>query len=342
MKRPTALGVIIPALAIGFLTVAASGVFAQDPPKGGGERPAGGGGQTGGGGVAPRNESGSVSRGGDGAPPSVSFGSSGGGSSSGGGGGSTGSSGGVATPRGSGWNGRNSANDGSSGAAREARPRDAGGFSRSLTDDQASGRVRSGGGGSSAETEVPWYSRSRSGNPSTGTVANRGDVPVISPPGGGGYYPYPGYGGEYYNGGYYSYNNCYYAGFNCYGSPWGYGGFGLGYFFYNPFGWNYGSYGYGGFGGYGDYGGGFGGGGYSQQPMGSLRLKVKPSTASVYVDGYYAGRVDDFDNPFQKLAIALGVHKIEISAPGYRPLIVEFNIRDWDTMRYEGRLEPIR
>jgi len=165
-------------------------------------------------------------------------------------------------------------------------------------------------------------------------------VPVITPPGGGGYYPgypgYPGYGGGYYNDGFYYYNNCYYPYYNCYGNPWGYGAYGLGYFFYSPFGWNYGSY------GYGDYGGGGYGGGYSQQPTGSIRLKVKPNTASVYVDGYFAGRVDDFDGVFQKLAIALGVHKIEISAPGYSPLIVEVNIRDWDTMTYEGRLEPIR
>jgi hypothetical protein len=171
-------------------------------------------------------------------------------------------------------------------------------------------------------------------------------VPVSGGGGGGGYYPgYPGYGGGYYNGGYYNggyYNNCYYGGYNCYGSPWGYGAYGLGYFYYNPFGWNYGSYGYGGYDGYGDYGGGYGGGGYSQQPTGSIRLKVKPNTASVYVDGYFAGRVDDFDGVFQKLSIALGVHKIEISAPGYSPLIVEVNIRDWDTMTYEGRLEPIR
>jgi hypothetical protein len=176
-------------------------------------------------------------------------------------------------------------------------------------------------------------------------------VPVISPPGGGGYYPgypdgYPGYGIGYYSG----YNNCYYGyyggSYNCYGSPWGYGGFGLGYFYYNPFWWSYGSYGYGaaygsGGGGYGDYGSG-GGVGLSPQPTGSIRLKVKPNTASVYVDGYYAGRVDDFDGTFQKLAIALGVHKIEISAPGYRPLIVEVNILDWNTMTHEGRLEPIR
>jgi len=89
-------------------------------------------------------------------------------------------------------------------------------------------------------------------------------------------------------------------------------------------------------------GGGGGGGTYGGQQMGSIRLKVKPSSASVYVDGYYAGTVDDFDNSFQKLSVALGTHRIEVSAPGYRPLIIEIDVRDFDTINYQGQLEPIR
>jgi hypothetical protein len=166
----------------------------------------------------------------------------------------------------------------------------------------------------------------------------RPDVPVSGAPGGGvGYYPgypgyYPGYPG--YGAGYGGYYDCFYYPYNC-GNPWGYGAFGLGYFYLNPFGWNYGDYA-----GWG--GGGGGGGSYGGQQMGSIRLKVKPSNAAVFVDGYYAGTVDDFDNSFQKLSIALGKHRIEISAPGYQPLIVEMDIVDFDTINYEGRLEPIR
>jgi hypothetical protein len=164
----------------------------------------------------------------------------------------------------------------------------------------------------------------------------RPDVPVGAPPGGGiGYYPgyqiyYPGYPGGGFGGWY----DCYYYPYGC-GSSWGYGAFGLGYFYLNPFGWNYGDYA-----GWG--GGGGGGGSYGGQQMGSIRLKVKPSNAAVFVDGYYAGTVDDFDNSFQKLSVALGKHRIEISAPGYQPLIVEMDVVDFDTITYEGRLEPIR
>jgi hypothetical protein len=144
-----------------------------------------------------------------------------------------------------------------------------------------------------------------------------------------------------------------------YGYPecYGWGGYGMGYFFYNPFGWNfyggcgspglgmgYGSMGYGSF---GDASGGYGGGGgyggyYNQKPSGALRLKVKPDNARVYVDGYFAGTVDSFDGTFQKLIMERGKHKIEISAAGYTPLIFDVDIREYETTTYEGRLEPIK
>ena len=49
---------------------------------------------------------------------------------------------------------------------------------------------------------------------------------------------------------------------------------------------------------------------------GDLRLKVTPREAAVYVDGYYAGIVDDFDGFFQRLTVEVGPHVIEIDAPG--------------------------
>ena len=36
-------------------------------------------------------------------------------------------------------------------------------------------------------------------------------------------------------------------------------------------------------------------------PESDLRINVKPREASVYVDGYFAGRVEDFDGAFQRL-----------------------------------------
>jgi len=353
MKRTSAFGVFVVALAVVFVTASGPGAFAQDP-KGGG----GGGGQGGGGGAAPRGGGGGGdtggARGGGGmssapAPssPGGSSGGSSGGSVWGGGGMSGGGSGSMAVPRGA---GRTNAaggerqpgvagprGNGGGGVIREGRPSDGSAYGRSRTDDQMSERVRPGSGTSGVESSVPWYSRPRGSNPVTGTAVPRTDAPVTNPPiGGGGYYPgypgyypgYPGYGG-YWNG----YYDCAYYPYGC-GNPWGYGAFGLGYFYFNPFAWNYGDY--------ANWGGGGGGGSYSGQPMGSIRLKVKPNTASVYVDGYYAGTVDSFDNAFQKLAVGLGSHRIEISEPGYQPLVFEINVEDFETIVYEGRLEPIR
>ena len=348
MKPTTAFGVFVVALAVVFVTASGPGAFAQDP-KGGG----GGGGQGGGGGAAPRGgggggDTGGARGGGMSSPaPSSSGGSSGGsggGSVWGGGSTSGGSSGTMAVPRGA---GRTNAAGGErqpgvagprgsgGGGVREGRPADGSSSGRSRTDDQMSDRARPGSGTSGVESSVPWYSRPRGSNPVTGTAVPRTDAPTGGGGGGtGGYYPYPGYPGYPGYGGYWNgYYDCSYYPYGC-GNPWGYGAFGLGYFYFNPFAWNYGDY--------ANWGGGGGGGSYSGQPMGSVRLKVKPNTASVYVDGYYAGNVDSFDNAFQKLAIGLGSHRIEISEPGYQPLIFELNVQDYDTIVYEGRLEPIR
>jgi len=49
-----------------------------------------------------------------------------------------------------------------------------------------------------------------------------------------------------------------------------------------------------------------------------LRLKATPDDAAVYVDGFYAGLVDDFDGVFQGLPLPPGGHRLRIYRPGYR------------------------
>jgi hypothetical protein len=56
---------------------------------------------------------------------------------------------------------------------------------------------------------------------------------------------------------------------------------------------------------------------------GDVRLQVRPRHAAVYVDGYYAGEVDDFDGVFQRLTLEVGPHEIELSAPGFEPQFFE-------------------
>ncbi len=98
--------------------------------------------------------------------------------------------------------------------------------------------------------------------------------------------------------------------------PYGYGAFGLGYFYYDPFYWGA-AYGYPAYAPFRGYGYGY--------PTGELRLDVAPRNAEVYVDGYYAGVVDDFDGVFQSLELEEGTYHIEIVEPGFAPL--KFDVR---------------
>lgn len=52
----------------------------------------------------------------------------------------------------------------------------------------------------------------------------------------------------------------------------------------------------------------------------SVRIEVKPKQAKVYVDGYYAGIVDDYDGTFQRLHVPPGNHLITVYLEGYRSI----------------------
>lgn len=57
-------------------------------------------------------------------------------------------------------------------------------------------------------------------------------------------------------------------------------------------------------------------------PLLEVRCEVKPESATVLVDGYYAGRVDDFDGFFQRLKLTPGKHTLTFRNPGYVPYSV--------------------
>lgn len=57
-----------------------------------------------------------------------------------------------------------------------------------------------------------------------------------------------------------------------------------------------------------------------------IRLQVKPKNAAVYVDGYYAGVVDDFDGFFQRLRIPPGEHDLTLYLEGYRTIHQHVNL----------------
>jgi hypothetical protein len=46
----------------------------------------------------------------------------------------------------------------------------------------------------------------------------------------------------------------------------------------------------------------------------------------VYVDGYYAGIVDDFDGDNKHLNLTAGVHQVEIRVNGQQPVAFDVNV----------------
>ena len=54
---------------------------------------------------------------------------------------------------------------------------------------------------------------------------------------------------------------------------------------------------------------------------GRLRLEVLPGDAEVYVDGVYAGHVEQFDGVSPHARLAPGGHRIEVRAEGYRDVV---------------------
>lgn len=120
--------------------------------------------------------------------------------------------------------------------------------------------------------------------------------------------------------------------------PYAYGGFGLGYFYYDPFWSPWGPWGaWGAWGGgypYGYYGGGH------QDDFGRVRLDVRgPRDAQVLVDGYYAGTLDDFDGAFQGIELEGGTYRIEVEADGYERLTFDTRVTDGRKITLHGALK---
>jgi hypothetical protein len=120
-------------------------------------------------------------------------------------------------------------------------------------------------------------------------------------------------------------------------------GFGFGWYpFYNP--WYPGWYGYGWYPPYG-YGYPF----YPYYPYGyamdmltaSVRLEVKPRDAEVYVDGYLAGKVDDFDGMFQRLRVQPGEHDLVLYRDGLRTVKQHLYLGPNSDQRIQFVMEPL-
>lgn len=238
------------------------------------------------------------------------------------------STGGSATSRGGGSTGGSSAGSSStSGGSSMGGSSVSSGrtvVSRPSREPQSSARRPSSGQASGGGPVIPAYSRPRGDRAVRGTAVDRGDNP---PPGRGDYY----------------YSPYYYGYYNNYGYPYRFGYYpvytGFGYLYYDPY-WGY----YDPFYSRGYYADGPHGTRYSEKDdrdynIGSLRLKIDPKEAEVYVDGLYRGIVNDFDGVFQRLKLEAGAHRLEVRAPGLKPLVFDVLVTPGETTTYRGELK---
>lgn len=75
--------------------------------------------------------------------------------------------------------------------------------------------------------------------------------------------------------------------------------------------------------------------------LSSARVQVTPKDAQVYVDGYFAGSVDDFDGMLQRLRVEPGEHEIQLYREGYRTISEKILFRPGETYRIRYAMEPL-
>ncbi len=179
---------------------------------------------------------------------------------------------------------------------------------------QSSGRSSS--GSSSSDSSAQSGGSSRSSRSSDRTVAERRHPRAGTGTGSWrGYAHYPGYYPGYYPGWYYPYWPSYYYGL---------------------------SYAYGGWGPYGGYYDTPARAYYSYRTgpdTASLRVFGEPSKTRVFVDGYYAGVIDDFDGMFQRLHLSPGRHEIKFKLDGYRTHRVLVYVSPGQTLKLDHDME---
>jgi PEGA domain-containing protein len=115
-------------------------------------------------------------------------------------------------------------------------------------------------------------------------------------------------------------------------------GFYYGYPYYGPYPY---VYPYAGYGYYPAAGYGYG---YAvaARPYGGVRIDVAQENAEVYADGYYVGRVDEFNGRFQELTLPPGPHRIEVRAPGLESIAFDVNVEPGRTITYRAAMQPAR
>jgi hypothetical protein len=80
---------------------------------------------------------------------------------------------------------------------------------------------------------------------------------------------------------------------------------------------------------------------YRYDDSASMRLQVSPRQTEVFVDGYFAGSVDDFDGVLQRLHLEPGDHEIQLFLPGHRPHVQRVYLQPTRTFTIRHTMVPL-
>ena len=76
----------------------------------------------------------------------------------------------------------------------------------------------------------------------------------------------------------------------------------------------------------------------TKDATGELKIAATPSRAAVFVDGQYAGHVDEFDGVGKAMLLTPGQHRLHIALPGYLPFDTTVDLRPQQKLKIQTDL----
>ena len=76
----------------------------------------------------------------------------------------------------------------------------------------------------------------------------------------------------------------------------------------------------------------------TKDATGELKIAATPSRAAVFVDGQYAGHVDEFDGVGKAMLLTPGQHRLRIALPGYLPFDTMVDLRSQQKLKIQTDL----
>jgi hypothetical protein len=77
----------------------------------------------------------------------------------------------------------------------------------------------------------------------------------------------------------------------------------------------------------------------ADEPTGSVRLRISPSNAKVYVDGVLVGTASDFSGLTGHLKLTVAEQLVEVKADGYQPFVPTIQVEAGKTTTIRATLK---